>query len=143
MAEHLQSLAPVLQTAERHITDRDTSPDPLWGPVIDGPDLKVMLVGAEADFDFPELIISGNNIQSVQIVCTMEHLSENLTHLTVESTSTCVSFLSRSVEFPPPSLEVLKAVQRLPVASAGDPDFRFNLLKCSWILQLRNTHPRN
>ena len=28
-----------LQAAERHITDRDMSPDPLWGPVIDGPDL--------------------------------------------------------------------------------------------------------
>ena len=39
MAKHLQTLAQVLQVAERHITDRDMSPDPLWGPVIDGPDL--------------------------------------------------------------------------------------------------------
>ena len=72
MAEHLQALAQVLQTAERHITDRDMSLDPLWDPVIDGPDLKVMLVGAEAGFDFPQVVISGNNIMSVQIVCTMD-----------------------------------------------------------------------
>ena len=41
VAEHLQSLAQVLQTAEHHITDREMSPDPLWGPVIDGPDLDI------------------------------------------------------------------------------------------------------
>ena len=58
-----------------HITDRDMSPDPLWGPVIDGPDLEVVLVGAEAGFDFPQLVISGNNILSVQIVCTMDQNS--------------------------------------------------------------------
>ena len=34
---HLQTLAQVLQAPERHITIRDMSPDPLWGPVIDGP----------------------------------------------------------------------------------------------------------
>ena len=39
VAKHLETLAQVLQAAERHITDRDMSPDPLWGPVIDGPDL--------------------------------------------------------------------------------------------------------
>ena len=72
MTKHLQTLAQVLQAAERHITDRDMSPDPLWGPVIDGPDLEVMLVGAEAGFDFPQLVISGNNILCVQIVCTMD-----------------------------------------------------------------------
>ena len=48
------------------------SPNPLWGPVMDGPDLEIMLVGAEAGFDFPELVISGNNILSVQIVRTMD-----------------------------------------------------------------------
>ena len=72
VAEHLQTLAQVLQAAERHITDRDMSPDPLWSPVIDGPDLEIVLVGAEAGFDFPQLVISGNNIQSVQTVCTMD-----------------------------------------------------------------------
>ena len=72
VAEHVQTLAQVLQAAERHITDRDMSPDPLWGPVMDGPDLEIMLVGAEAGFDFPELVISGNNILSVQIVRTMD-----------------------------------------------------------------------
>ena len=51
------------------------SRDPLWGPVIDGPDLKVILFGAEVGFDFPELMISGNNIQSVQTVCTMDQNS--------------------------------------------------------------------
>ena len=60
-AKHLQTLAQVLQAVERHITDRDMSPDPLWGPVIDGPDLKVVLVGAEAGFDFPQLVISGTD----------------------------------------------------------------------------------
>ena len=75
VTEHLQSLAQVLQAAERHISDRDMSPDLLWGPVIDGPDLKVMLVGAEAGFNFPQLVISGNNILSVQIVCTMDQNS--------------------------------------------------------------------
>ena len=39
VAEHVQPLAQVLQAAERHITDRDMSPDSLWGPVINGPDL--------------------------------------------------------------------------------------------------------
>ena len=37
-----------------------------------------MLVGAEARFDFPELVISGDNIQNVQnvqIVCTMDQNS--------------------------------------------------------------------
>ena len=75
VAEHLQTLAQVLQAAERHITDRDMSPDPPWGPVIDGPDLEIVLVGAEAGFDFPQLVISGNNILSVQIVCTMDQNS--------------------------------------------------------------------
>ena len=75
MAEHLQTLAQVLQAAEGHITDRDMSPDPLWGPVINGPDLEIMLVGAEAGFDFPQLVISGDNIQNVQIVCTMDQNS--------------------------------------------------------------------
>ena len=60
VAKHLQTLAQVLQAAERHITDHDMSPNPLWGPVIDGPDLdEIMLVGAEAGFDFPQLVISG------------------------------------------------------------------------------------
>ena len=75
VTEHLQTLAQVLQAAERHITDRDMSPDPLWGPVIDGPDLEIMLVGAEAGLDFPQLVISGNNILSVQIVCAMDQNS--------------------------------------------------------------------
>ena len=75
VAEHLQTLVQVLQAAERHITDRDMSPDPPWGPVIDGPDLKIMLVGAEAGFDFPQLVVSGNNTLSVQIVCTMDQNS--------------------------------------------------------------------
>ena len=34
-----------------------------------------MLVGAEAGFDFPQMVISGNNIQGVQIVCTMDQNS--------------------------------------------------------------------
>ena len=73
VAKHLQTLAQVLQAAERHITDRDMSPDPLWSPVIDGPDLEIVLVGAKAGFDLPQLVISGNNnILSVQIVCTMD-----------------------------------------------------------------------
>ena len=75
VAEHLQTLAQVLQAAEGHITDRDMSPDPLWGPVINGPDLEIMLVGAEARFNFPQLVISGDNIQNVQIVCTMDQNS--------------------------------------------------------------------
>ena len=78
VAEHLQTLAQVLQAAEDHITDRDMSPDPpdpLWGPVINGLDLEIMLVGAEARFDFPQLVLSGDNIQSVQIVCTMDQNS--------------------------------------------------------------------
>ena len=66
----------MLQAAERHVTDRhvtdrDVGPNSLWGPVIDGPDLEVMLVGAKTGFDFPELVIPGNNILSIQIVCTM------------------------------------------------------------------------
>ena len=36
---------------------------------------EIMLVGAEAGFDFPPLVISGNNILSVQIVCTMDQNS--------------------------------------------------------------------
>ena len=36
---------------------------------------EIMLVGAEAGFDFPQLVISGNNILSVQIVCTMDQNS--------------------------------------------------------------------
>ena len=75
VAEHVQTLAQVLQATEHHITNRDMSPDPLWGPVIDGPDLEFMLVGAEAGFDFPQLVISGDNIQNVQIVCTMDQNS--------------------------------------------------------------------
>ena len=31
-----------------------------------------MLIGAETDFDFPELVISSNNIQSTQIICSMD-----------------------------------------------------------------------
>ena len=34
-----------------------------------------MLVGAEAGFDFPQLVVSGNNTLSVQIVCTMDQNS--------------------------------------------------------------------
>ena len=75
VAEHVQPLAQVLQAAKGHITDRDMSPDPLWGPVIDGPDFEIMFVGAEARFDFPQLVISGNNILSVQIVCTVDQNS--------------------------------------------------------------------
>ena len=36
---------------------------------------EIMPVGAEAGFDFPQLVISGNNILSVQIVCTMDQNS--------------------------------------------------------------------
>ena len=36
---------------------------------------EIILVGAEADFDFPQLVISGDNILSVQIVCTMDQYS--------------------------------------------------------------------
>ena len=55
----------MLQAAERHITDHDMSLDPLWGPVVDGPDPEIMLVGAEAGCDFPELVNTGNIILSV------------------------------------------------------------------------------
>ena len=37
--------------------------------------IEIMLVGAEAGFDFPQLVISGNNILSVLIVCTMDQNS--------------------------------------------------------------------
>ena len=59
VAEDLQTLAQVLQAAERHITDRDMGPDALWGPVIDGPDLEILVVAAEAGFDFSELVLTG------------------------------------------------------------------------------------
>ena len=59
VAEDLQTLAQELQAAERHITDRDMGPDALWGPVIDGPDLEILVVAAEAGFDFSELVQSG------------------------------------------------------------------------------------
>ena len=77
VAQHFQPLAQVLQAAERQIrdhdiTDRDMSPNPLWAPVIDWSDLEIMLVGAAAGFEFPELVKSGNNILSIQIVCTTD-----------------------------------------------------------------------
>ena len=33
------------------------------------------MFGAEARFDFPQLVLSGDNIQSVQIICTMDQNS--------------------------------------------------------------------
>ena len=62
-------------------------------------------------------------------------LLQNLTHLTVESASTCVSFLSRSNQFPP-SLLVVKG---WPAASR----LRVFTVKCSRILQPHLQRPTN
>ena len=62
MPEHRQALAQVLQTAKRHVADRNMRTHPLRRPVIDRADLQIMLIGAEAGFDFPQLMIAAYEI---------------------------------------------------------------------------------
>ena len=71
MAQHLQALAQVLQATEGHVADGDMGLYPPRRPVIDGSDFQVMLVGAEAGFDQPELVILGDGRLGCEIVPAM------------------------------------------------------------------------
>ncbi len=71
MAQHLQALAQVLQATESHVADGDMGLYPPRRPVIDGSDFQVMLVGAEAGFDQPELVILGDGRLGCEIVPAM------------------------------------------------------------------------
>ena len=73
MAQHLQALAQVLQATEGHVADGDMGLYPPRRPVIDGSDFQVMLVGAEAGFDLPELVILGDGRLGCEIVPAMDN----------------------------------------------------------------------
>lgn len=52
---YVESLAQVLQTAEGRVADSNMSAHPSRLPVIDGTDFQIVLVGAGAGFDLPEM----------------------------------------------------------------------------------------
>ena len=51
VAQHLQTLAQVLQAAEGHVANGNMRADPARGPVIDGADFQIVFVSAEARFE--------------------------------------------------------------------------------------------
>ena len=47
MTQQPQSIPHMLHTAKRHIADGNVRPHPLWLPMVNRPDLQIMLVGAK------------------------------------------------------------------------------------------------
>jgi len=77
MTEHPKAFVKILQAAQRHVADLDMGVHTARCTVIDRADFQIVLVGSEAGFDLPELVITGNRIFAGQFLHAFGIVDEN------------------------------------------------------------------
>ena len=65
MTQQPQSIPHMLHTAKRHIADGNVRPHPLWLPMVNRPDLQIMLVGAKTRFNLPQTAITSYQLSRI------------------------------------------------------------------------------